>query len=236
MTTELGSLSIEDLRLISDRLGLTGENEAADLNELAGFTRKRLYRKGEAIYRQDDPSIALYAVLDGLVKIEVDSRANRSLIISWVGRGGVFGLSSFIDASPHGETATACDDAEVIAFQREPLLAYLACHPDALLSLVQLLAKRWHHAKEVLQDVVFLDIPGRLAKLLLELSRRPDLQLSESDSLFKIPSQSELALRVGATRVSVNKWLQMFAHQGWIELHRSGVRILDPDKLRERMG
>ena len=231
--TDTGELTTETARALI-RLAATEDEQA--LNELTQLSRRRSYHKGEAIYRQDDPVLGLYAVLEGQVRIEIESPAGRNMIINWIGPNAVFGLLSFVGGSPQLETATAIEDSEILIFRRDGLLAYMADHPESMLGLTRILAERWQHARELLQDVVFLDVPGRLAKLLLHLSERHEVWVPGSGNLIKLPSQNDLALRVGSSRVTVNKWLQVFAHQGWIELHRNNVRIMQPERLRERIG
>ena len=231
--SDLGDLSTENLRPL---IRLASTEDPVALSELSQLSRRRPYHRGEAIYRQDDPVVGLYAVIEGQVRIEIESQAGRTMIINWIGPNAFFGLISFVGGSPQLETATAVEESEILIFQRDALLDYMASHPEAMLGLTKILAERWRHARELLQDVVFLDVPGRLAKLLLHLSERQDIQVPGSSNLFKLPSQTELALHVGSSRVTVNKWLQIFAHQGWIELHRSGIRILQSERLRERIG
>jgi CRP-like cAMP-binding protein len=99
--------------------------------------------------------------------------------------------------------------------------------------MVEMLAQRWQSALNLLQNVAFLDVPGRLAKVLLDFPGR--LGADDDPDFTGAPSQAELASLIGATRESVNKWLQNFSHNGWIEFQGKKIHILDPDGLRRRL-
>jgi CRP-like cAMP-binding protein len=106
-------------------------------------------------------------------------------------------------------------------------------HPEAALELLRSVAARWRSVMEQMQDMAFLDISGRLAKVLLNLDSPaappfPDRVAAIAGHV----SQSQLASLIGASRESVNKALQAFAHEDAIELHEGRVEVLDPDKLR----
>jgi CRP-like cAMP-binding protein len=229
-----GAVEPDDLQHMS-RLGLVPADDPVTIDAVCGLALKRHYRRGEVIYRQDDAPGALHQVLNGLVRIEIESRMGRTVIISWIGRGSLFGLIGFVTGELQGETAVAVEETTILSFEREPMLRAIESRTDTLQALTTQLARRWQHARELLQDVVFLDVPGRMAKLLLHLSTRADLQLDGTHDMFRLPSQAELALHVGSTRVTVNKWLKVFAQQGWIEHRRGGIRVLDQEKLRSRI-
>ena len=79
-------------------------------------------------------------------------------------------------------------------------------------------------------DLVFLDLPRRLAKLLLERPREPDGTVALG------PSQSHLAAHIGGTRQSVNAALKAFERRGWLALDGRHVALLDEAALRRFAG
>jgi len=99
--------------------------------------------------------------------------------------------------------------------------------PELLWGVVRLLARRLRAMDEALADSVFLDVTGRTAKRILELSDGADE--------FQLPvTQEELAGMVGASRERVNKAIASFIRLGWLEQHERRYRILMRDRLQRR--
>ncbi len=107
----------------------------------------------------------------------------------------------------------------------EAVRAAIDAHPTLLWVIVRLLARRLRSTDESLADAVFLDVPARTAKRLLEIAGDADQ--------FRLPmTQEDLAGLVGASRERVNKALSLFTRLGWIEVEgRNRYRILDRQAL-----
>jgi CRP/FNR family transcriptional regulator, cyclic AMP receptor protein len=86
----------------------------------------------------------------------------------------------------------------------------------------------------VLSDLVFTDVPGRVAKALLDLAERFGTQQDDGLQVNHDLTQEELAQLVGASRETVNKALADFVTRGWIQLHPKSVLLIDPERLRKR--
>ena len=116
----------------------------------------------------------------------------------------------------------------IIALGYEPVRAVLRAQPEVLWVIVRLLARRLRETNEALADAVFLDVPARTAKRLLELAGSRDR--------FALPiTQEELAAMVGASRERVNKAISLFTRLGWLALDgRNQYRILDREAMEDR--
>jgi CRP/FNR family transcriptional regulator, cyclic AMP receptor protein len=228
MTQVIGS----EVALLA-RMRLFANVDEADLQSLAAHLRHRSYRRGEVIFHQDDPPGSLFFVKSGIVKIQLTSADGKRITIAWVRPGNIFGTISSVNDRPRPETAVALEASEALLLQREHFQAFLKDHPDSAMVMIELLAERWQSALNLLQNVAFLDVPGRLAKVLLDFPGRRGVD--DDPNYMGAPSQAELASLIGATRESVNKWLQNFAHQGWIECEGKKIHILDAEGLRQRL-
>jgi len=204
-----------------------------ELEALAAHLRHRSYRKGEVIFHQDDPPGSIYFVKKGVVKIQLASADGKRITIAWVRKGNFFGTIGSVKDGPRPESAVALEACDALLLQREHFQAFLKEHPESAMVLIEQLAQRWQSTLTLLQDVAFLDVPGRLAKVLLGLRERGNF--SSDDESTDAPSQAELATLIGATRESVNKWLQNFCHQGLIAWEGKRIRILDHEGLRARL-
>jgi CRP-like cAMP-binding protein len=123
--------------------------------------------------------------------------------------------------------ARAIEPSSVLQIPYKIVLEQLESNPSMLWGVTKLLAKRLRTMDEVLSDSVFLDVTGRTAKRLVELSGGKDE--------FVLPiTQEELAGMVGASRERVNKAIASFIRLGWIEQHDRRYRILMRQKLELR--
>ena len=110
----------------------------------------------------------------------------------------------------------------------------LTGRPDVSLHLLRALAQRLRRANDVMADLVFTDVPGRVAKALLDLADRFGEQTAEGLQVHHDLTQEELAQLVGASRETVNKALADFAARGWLTLSAKSVLIIDPERLAKR--
>jgi CRP-like cAMP-binding protein len=116
----------------------------------------------------------------------------------------------------------------------EGLLAWLEGRPEVARGMLAQLAGRLRRANDIVADLVFSDVPGRVAKALLELSRRFGAPAEGGIRVAHDLTQEELAQLVGASRETVNKALADFSSRGWIRLEQRSVVLLDVDRLRRR--
>jgi CRP/FNR family transcriptional regulator, cyclic AMP receptor protein len=198
----------------------------ADAREELQTKVKRLpLPKGDLLFSQGDPSHELFVIAVGRIAIVTRSTDGRESMVAVLEAGGLFGELGLFDDEPRSADVRALTDSEVIALSYEDVRAVLHARPEILWVIVRLLARRLRATDEALADAVFLDVPARTAKRLLELAG--------PDDEFQLPmTQEDLAGLVGASRERVNKALAMFTRLGWVEVTgRSRYRIVDRDAL-----
>ncbi len=199
----------------------------------ASMTEKRVPRAG-IIFSEGEPGDRMYVILDGKVKLGQTSPDGRESLLAVLGPGEVFGELSLFDPGPRTATATAVTDTVVVGLGHTDLRPWLTGRPEVAEALLQALAQRLRRTNEALADLVFSDVPGRVAKQLLELADKfgqpgPDGVLVQHDL-----TQEELAQLVGASRETVNKALADFTQRGWIEVDQRQVLLLDMERLARR--
>jgi CRP/FNR family transcriptional regulator, cyclic AMP receptor protein len=199
----------------------------------AGVTDVALAR-GERLFDEDDDGDRLYVVLEGKIKLTRASPDGRENLISLVGPGEMFGELSLFDPRPRTMSASAVTDVRLAALAHDDLRSWLTGHPDVAMHLLAALARRLRRTNEVMSDLVFTDVPGRVAKALLDLAARFGTQEDEGLHVNHDLTQEELAQLVGASRETVNKALADFVARGWIQLHPKSVLVLDAERLRRR--
>jgi CRP-like cAMP-binding protein len=198
------------------------------LEQLRTKTTDRAQPKGDLLFSQGDPTHELFVISEGRIAIATRSSDGRESMVAVLEAGGLFGELGLFDDEPRSADARALTDSEVLALAYDDLRAVLQTRPEILWVIVKLLAQRLRATDEALADAVFLDVPARTAKRLLELAG--------PDEEFQLPmTQEDLAGLVGASRERVNKALAMFTRLGWVEVTgRSRYHILDREALELR--
>lgn len=210
------------------------ELSAEELQSLAHDFVTREFRQGELIFYQGDTGRVLYLIAEGRVRIYVQMQneegQEKSVIL--YGPGDVFGDMAVIDDRPRSANAVAVTDTTVLLLSRENLHKHLRRSNQLALNFIQVLSNRLRYNTEQFYDV-YLDVPGRLARRLLELAERHGQPEGEGIRINFPLTQSDLAYLVGTTRESVNKSLGTFRKQGFIRMQQNYVVILDAKALQK---
>jgi len=199
----------------------------------ATMTRREVPR-GVVLFSEGDPGDRLYIIIEGKIKLGRASGDGRENLLAILGPGEMFGELSLFDPGPRNATATAVADTSLLGVGSDDLATWLNGRPDVARQLLRSLARRLRRTNEALADLVFSDVPGRVAKALLDLSERFGSPTDEGLRVAHDLTQEELAQLVGASRETVNKALADFAARGWLRLDQRAVVLLDIDRLRRR--
>ena len=190
--------------------------------------------RGEHLFMEGDDGDSLYVVIDGKMKLTRAAADGRENLLSVIGPGEMFGELSLFDPRPRTSSASAVTDAVLASLKHEALIPWLRERPDVSMHMLRALAQRLRRANDVTADLVFTDVPGRVAKNLLDLADRFGQQEPDGLHVHHDLTQEELAQLVGASRETVNKALADFAARGWLQISARSVLILDAERLRRR--
>ena len=190
--------------------------------------------RGERLFAEGDAGDKLYIILSGKIKLTKAAPDGRENLLSVHGPGEMFGELSLFDPVPRTSSATAVTGARLAGLAHDDLRTWLLTRPEVAIHLLQALAQRLRRINEVKADLVFTDVPGRVAKALLDLSERFGVPTPDGVQVNHDLTQEELAQLVGASRETVNKALADFAARGWIQLAAKSVLVTDTDRLRKR--
>ena len=193
------------------------------------------YSRGETVFAEGEEGDTLYIVLTGKVKIGRRATDGRENMLSVMGPSDMFGELSLFDPGPRNATAVALTDATLLGVGHPDLEPWLTGRPEVAASLLAALARRLRRTNEAMADLVFSDVPGRVAKALLELAGKFGVPNPDgSTHVVHDLTQEELAQLVGASRETVNKALADFQNRGWLRLEQRGVDIVDGERLARR--
>jgi CRP/FNR family transcriptional regulator len=222
---------VEDVLREAPLFEALSEEDASALR--AGIINVHLDR-GERLFSEGDTGDKLYIILSGKIKLTKSAPDGRENLLSVHGPGEMFGELSLFDPIPRTSSATAVTNAELAGVAHDDLRTWLSTRPEVAMHLLQALAKRLRRINEVKADLVFTDVPGRVAKALLDLAERFGQPGPGGIQVNHDLTQEELAQLVGASRETVNKALADFAARGWLQLAAKSVLITDVERLRKR--
>ena len=211
----------------------TALDESAALSLRASMDTVKI-AKGSILFKEGDDGEHLYVIVDGKLKLGTSSGDGRENLLSILGPGEMFGELSLFDPGPRTSTATAVTDAKLLSLSHEKVIPWLKQNPEVSLQLLTRLSQRLRRTNEAVGDLVFSDVPGRVAKALIDLGDRFGKTTPEGLLVNHDLTQEELAQLVGASRETVNKALADFAGRGWLKLDGRSVLITDVERLSKR--
>lgn len=199
------------------------------LSTISAQAQIRDLQRGDVLFNEGDIPDALFVVLSGRIAIAIGNKPldSRESMLALMETGDLFGELGMLDNGPRSAMARAIEPSSVLCIPYGPVLEQINTTPNMLWAVTKLLATRLRVMDEVLADSVFLDVTGRTAKRLLELSAGKDE--------FVLPvTQEELAGMVGASRERVNKAIASFIRLKWLEQHDRQYKILMRERLSVR--
>ena len=202
----------------------------AELDAILAHAAVSRHAEGDQIFAKGDPGNSMMAVLKGRVMISTPSPDGRQVVLTVMREGDVFGEIALLDGKERTADASAMSACELLVVPRRSVLSLLERRPDLCIGLMVVLCERLRRTNEQVEDLAFLDLEARIAKVLVRLAE-------ESSSEAKLPavkiSQRALGELVGGSRESVNKHLQDLKRSGIIALEKGAIVIRDIESLCE---
>ena len=228
METENETIYLKQVPLFA---GLADE----DIRELMAVARKRTFRSGEVIFHRDDPGQVLYVIKEGKVKISLVSPEGQEIVLAVLGKGECFGEFTILDELPRSADAITLEKVECYTLQRSDFHNAIAKNPKIAIQVLQVLTKRLRINDQMVEDLIFLDVYGRVAKKLLELGETHGEKVENGTRINVRLTQQELASMVGASRESVNKVLGYFTDKNFISTDKHRITLHRINELKRRI-
>ena len=210
--------------------GVSPDAVAALVRQLEPVT----FRRGEVAFVEGEPGDTLYIITAGKVKIGRKSADGRDSLITLMGPSDMFGELAIFDPGPRTSTVTALTEVKAVTMSRSVLRGWIADRPEIAEQLLRVLARRLRRTNDNLSDLIFTDVPGRVAKQLLYLAQRFGSRDGTALRVDHELTQEEIAQLVGSSRETVNKALSDFAQRGWIRVPGRSILIDNPERLAKR--
>src|SRR5436305_8089019 len=206
-----------------------------DIRALMAVARKRTFRSGEVIFHRDDPGQVLYVIKEGKVKICLVSPDGQEISLVVFGKGECFGDLAILDGLPRSADAIALEKVECYTLQRSDFHDAIMKNPKIAIQVMEFLSKRLRSTDQMVENLIFLDVYGRVAKKLLELADAHGVKTGEGVLIDVRLTQQELASMVGASRESVNKVLGYFTDKNFISTDKHRITLHRITDLKRRI-
>lgn len=196
--------------------------------EVSQHASRHAFRAGETICNLGDPGDSLMAIVTGSVRVFLPAPKGKEIVLATLSAGEVLGEISVLDGGERSAAVAALTNCDLLYLHRRDVLPVLMKRPEACLKLLELLCGRVRRSNETVSDMMFFDLPTRLAKALLRQTGTP----GAAGYVAKLSvSQSELANLIGGTRESVNRSLREWKRRRVIDLKDGWILIRDHDAL-----
>ena len=190
------------------------------------------YRKGQTIYNQDQPSISLYLVIEGKVKVARLADDGHQVVIDIYQPDEFFGESAFLSLPHHCEQATALEDAKLMAWGTQEIEDIVTKRPRLAVALLQIQVQRTLDMTQRIESFSADNIARRLARSLIRFSER--LGTVETDGSVRMSAFTHelLSQYVGTSREIVTHYMNQFRRMGYLQYSRRGI-VMYRDAFQE---
>lgn len=203
--------------------------DRTELQRFADMTRERFYPRGSVILFENDPGDSLFVVRQGRVKVVLIGEDGREVILGVLGVSDHFGELSLIDDRPRSAHVIAMDDSHLLVLRREDFRKRVEASPAVAWALLSELSRRLRRADEKIGGLVLLDVPGRIARLLLDLADE-----SGGSTIEKRLTHQTIAQMIGASRETVSRAMKDFQEANWVTIERRRITLADRPALEQR--
>ncbi|MFQ5779482.1 MAG: Crp/Fnr family transcriptional regulator [Nitrospiria bacterium] len=217
------------------KIRLFEEMTSEEMGELDRVTRMESVKKKTPIFFPGDPSQQVYLLKEGRVKISRVSEDGREVTIALLEPGEIFGVLEILDDSPRDTLAEALDDSQICIVNKGLFLSMVRKKPEFSFRLTKLIGSRLKQIESRVEDLVFRDVPARLAHLLLELSKDYGTTAPEGIHLEIKITHQEIANLIGSIRETVSAALGDFKREEWVAFEGRQIILLRPDLLKKRV-
>jgi len=205
----------------------------SERDTIAGRLVSRRFTDGEVIFLRGDPGSTLMILVEGRVRIGVNTQDGREMLLTIMEPGQVFGEMSLLDGRSRSADAMAMGDVLVLVLERAEFLATLRRLPEAALRLCAMLSERLRRSTDQVEDVTLHPVNVRLARLLLNIAGQPAKSRGASNSRSKeSPTQRDLGQLIGASRQKVNFHLGQWQAEGIIARDGNAFAIHNRNALQ----
>ena len=199
-----------------------------ELLRFAELTREKNYPKGSVIVFEDDPGDSLFVVRLGRVKVVLIGEDGREVILGVLGVGEHFGELALIDDQPRSAHVIAMEETNLLVLRRDDFRRRVEANAKVGGGWLVERAGWQRRADAKIHGLALLDVPGRIARLLLDFA-----QEGQAETIEKPLTHQTIAHMIGASRETVSRTIRDFQNQGFIRVERRRISVSNRAALRQ---
>jgi CRP/FNR family cyclic AMP-dependent transcriptional regulator len=199
------------------------------LRMLAMVVTRKSAPRSTTIMAGGDPTDSLYVVLSGRLKVMMSDAEGKEVILTILGPGEFFGEMGLIDDEPRSATVVTIEPCELLSIAKRDFKKCLAENFEMAMAVMRNLVRRLREADRKIGSLALLDVYGRVARLLLDMSETVD---GEKVVTKRLPKQ-DIAKMIGASREMVSRVMKDLQTGGFIEVRGSTIVLRDTIMLPE---
>jgi len=199
------------------------------LEHLLKFSHQKFYKAKKIIIHEGDVSSSLYYIIEGSVSVLTESETGEEIILAQLNKGDFFGEAGLFEPDTHDEgkrtaRVLARSDSTIAEISYTQFKQIVAKDPAVMFLLTSQIFQRLKKTSMKVRDLIFLDVKGRIAHCLLELSAEPDAMTHPEGMQIKITRQ-DLAKMVGCSREMAGRVLKELEEEGLITAHGKTIVV-----------
>ncbi len=200
----------------------------SQLDALAQIAIAKTYRKGEVIFQEGDEGRGFFVVKFGRVKVFKLSTDGKEQILHFFGDGEHFAEVPVFDGQCFPASAAAVEKSELLFFPRTTFLALLEQHPTLALAMLAVSARHLRRMAQIIENLSFKEVPGRLAVYLLYLSERN----GKGEEVELDMTKTQLAAFLGTIPETLSRVFAKMSQDGLIAIDGSRIKLLNRERLK----
>jgi len=205
---------------------------APHLRDVYRLAREVELSAGQPLFAKREDADAMFIVLGGRIKIFTHAAGRKRKTFAYLKRGEFFGEMSLVEGTTRTASAQAVEPSRLLLIRKRDFQRLLAHDPKLALYLLRTVCERLRRANEEIEGLLFRNILGRVARVMLDLAKRSGEPLNGCGLVFKERyTQQELADLVGTTREPLTRALSSLRRAGLVGTHEGRYCVPDPSKL-----
>jgi len=209
--------------------GLFSNLPDSALETLSRISGRRKFAKDQIVFAQGDEGDIFYGVISGRIRLSATAIDGQEVHLKMVDSGDSFGEIAILDGEPRTASAVAIQPTELITIERGQFWKLLENEPGLAIHLLKFVCGKVRWTSELVEQAVFLDVPSRIAKRLVDMADQYGSAVESGVELAV--GQGELAVYLGLSRQIVHRYLHQWRENGWVSVGRGKIIVLNRDAL-----
>jgi CRP/FNR family cyclic AMP-dependent transcriptional regulator len=193
------------------------------LGLLTSMVTRKTFARGTTIISAGGPTDSLYIIISGRLKVMMSDDEGREVILAILGANEFFGEMSLVDDSPRSASVVAIESCELLSLAKRDFNKCLEDNFEMAMTVMRGLVKRLREADQKIGSLALMDVYGRVARLLLEMSE----DVGGERIVVKKLAKQDIAKMIGASREMVSRVMKDLQIRGYIELRPGGLLLRD---------